>query len=195
MHATMVKTLTETGKVLSQVSRFLEARLLESLFSSVVIEGPDGEREPVTSAQFEVLRYVDRHERPTIKELADGLGTSSAAATKAVNGLADERAVPLVRRSRGSDRRTVRLASTAAGHELVRKVRDALDERLTAVLSRMTDADVDALDQGLRGFLAAALLCREDCDAACLRCGIDHQEGCVVYRRELELTGGGTLRC
>jgi DNA-binding MarR family transcriptional regulator len=178
---------SETSKMLTQVLRLVQGGLLEEVFAGTVVDGPDGACEALTAAQFEVLRYIDRHERPTVKELADGLGMSSAAATKAVKGLGEERLVPLVRRARGSDRRTVRLATTAAGHEVVRQVRQSFTERLETIFEHMDAADQTALGAGLRAFLEAALTRPAECDAACLRCGIDHSDGCVVHLCEQRL--------
>jgi DNA-binding MarR family transcriptional regulator len=188
-------TGSEVSRLVTQVTRYVVAGLMEDVFAETTVEGPAGEREGITAAQFEVLRYIDRHERPTVKELATGLGISSAAATKAVNGLADDRAMPLVRRARGSDRRTVRLATTAAGHELVRLVRERFTAQLDEVAQRMSEADREALVLGLRGFLQAAIQDLADCDAACLRCGIDHRENCVVQLAEMALTGAASTRC
>jgi DNA-binding MarR family transcriptional regulator len=180
---------SDTTKMMTQVVRLVHLGLLEEVFATSGVVGPDGACESITSSQFEVVRYVDRHERPTIKEVALGLGMSSAAATKAVKGLSEERRVPLVRRARGSDRRTVRLTTTAAGHEIVRTVREAFTARLDDVFALMGDDEREALAQGLRGFLQAALTQPGECDAACLRCGIDHSDNCVVYLAEQRVCG------
>jgi len=171
----------ETAKMLSQSLRLVSLGVAEEVYAETSIPVPDGSRESITSSQFEVLRYIDRHELPTIKDVADGLRMSSAAATKAVKGLSEERRVPLVRRGRGSDRRTVRLTTTAAGHGLVREVRAAIDERVADVLDRMDTVERDALAKGLRAFLLAALVSQREGNIACLRCGVDHNDLCAVH--------------
>ncbi|MCC7493765.1 MAG: winged helix DNA-binding protein [Fimbriimonadaceae bacterium] len=178
-----------TAKLLAQTVRLVTEGLVEETFRQVAELG-----ETLTAAQFEVLRFIDRHERPTIGEVAEALHISSAAATKSVSGL-EERARPLVQRSRGADRRTVRLATTAAGNALVNTVRATFTGRLEAVLERMGSAEQARLEEGLRAFLAAALVTAGDCDAACLRCGIDHSESCLVHLAEVGLVGPRERRC
>ncbi|MBI5833404.1 MAG: hypothetical protein HZB16_13990 [Armatimonadetes bacterium] len=171
----------ETAKMLSQLVRLVSLGVAEEVYAAAVIPVADGGRESITCSQFEVLRYIDRHELPTVKEVADGLRMSSAAVTKAVRGLSEERRVPLVQRGRGSDRRTVRLTSTAAGHDLVRVVRAEIDRRVAGVLERMGEPDRAALTHGLRQFLLSALVSQREGDIACLRCGVDHNDLCAVH--------------
>lgn len=180
---------SETGKSLAQVLRLVMEGLMEETFAEVCADGIE-----VTAAQFEVLRFIDRHERPTIGDVAEGLKTSSAAATKAVAGLV-ERPEPLVARSRGTDRRTVRLETTLAGHRLVKRIRESFTARLDAILDRMAPDERDALARGLHGFLEAALVRPTDCDAACLRCGIDHSDDCLVHLAEVSIQGRRVTRC
>ena len=175
--------------MLSQALRLLQEGLMQETFAEV-----GASDEAITAAQFEVLRFIDRHERPTIGELAEGLKISSAAATKAVAGL-EERPRPLVTRSRGADRRTVLLDTTPAGNGLVRRVRETFTNKLETILDRLEPRVQDALEDGLRGFLAAALHRARDCDAACLRCGVDHTDDCVVQLAELRLSDAAGRRC
>lgn len=175
---------SETAKTLSQVMRLLTEGLMDETFREVSAHG-----ERLTSSQYEVLRYIDRHELPTVGEVAEGLGISSAAATKAVAGLS-ERAEPLVSRMRPhADRRRVRLATTQAGAELARRVREEFTHRLESILEQMPADRRRQLSEGLLAFLQAALLRPCDCDAACLRCGLDHTDDCVVHVAELVLCG------
>ena len=167
--------------MLGQLVRLVSLGVAEEVYAATAIPVSSGGSESITSSQFEVLRYIDRHELPTIKDVADGLGMTSAAATKAVKGLSEERQVPLVRRGRGSDRRTVRLTSTAAGRDLVRGVRAEIDRRIAGVLDRMDEDDRASLTRGLRQFLLSALVSQKEGDIDCLRCGVDHNELCAVH--------------
>ncbi len=175
---------SETAKALMQVLRLVTDGLMAETFAEVSRHG-----EAVTAAQFEVLRYIDGHLEPTIGEVADGLGISSAAATKAVSGLA-ERPQALVQRWRGEDdRRTVLVRTTESGRQVVELVREGFTARLDSVLARMSAESRQSLDRGLRAMLEAALTSERDCAAACLRCGVETSPDCVVHLAELALGG------
>ncbi len=175
---------SQTAKTLAQVLRLMTEGLMAETFAEFEARG-----ERITEAQFEVLRFIDRHERPTIGDVAEALHISSAAATKAVSGLV-ERAVPLVQRTRGADRRTVLLETTLAGSRLVTAVRATFTGKLDGILDRLGPAAQEQLTTSLAALLTAALVRPADCDAACLRCGVDHHDGCVVSRAERALAAG-----
>ncbi len=180
---------SETSKALAQVVRLLSEGLMDETFAEAAAAGAD-----LTAAQFEVLGFIDRHLSPTVGEVAEGLSISSAAATKAVTGLA-ERPMPLVFRHRGLDRRMVLLETSPEGHELVQAIRDSFSRRLDEILERIPPLDRARLDDGLRAFLQAALARPVDCDAACLRCGVDHSDECVVHIAGLLLNGARVAPC
>ncbi|NUP98279.1 MAG: hypothetical protein HUU35_00340, partial [Armatimonadetes bacterium] len=71
------------------------------------------------------------------------------------------------------------------GAALASEVRELFNGRLEGVLSRLSHADREQLDHGLKALLHAALLSPADCEAACLRCGVDRTEDCVVHIAEL----------
>jgi DNA-binding MarR family transcriptional regulator len=181
---------TQASKTLTQIVRLVTNGLMTEVFAVTSVA-----HETVTAAQFEVLRYVDRHVEPTMKQVADGLNISAAAATKAVRGLAEERDTALVERLPGVDRRTVHLATTQAGRDLVRRIADGFRRRLEEVFERMSADELAAFEYGTQAFLEAALMREADCDAACLRCGVDGVDTCVVRITELALTGGQPRPC
>ena len=172
---------TETAKALMQVVRWVGDGVMAETFAEVNADGGE-----ITAAQFDLLRFVDRHVSPTIGEVAEGLKISNPAATKGVAGLA-ERQPPLLERRRGQDRRAVHLRTTASGHTLVELVRRRFTAKLEGILQQMAPADYDALERGVHALLAAALVSPADCDAACLRCGVEREEDCVVHLAELGL--------
>lgn len=169
----------EAAKALMQVVRWVCDGVMAETFAEANADGLE-----ITAAQFDLLRYIDRHVSPTIGEVADGLKMSSAAATKGVAGLA-ERPAPLVERRRGTDRREVHLHTTTAGRALVELVRERFTAKLEGILGRMAASDREALDRGVQALLAAALISPADCDAACLRCGVEREEDCLVHLAEL----------
>lgn len=182
---------TSEQKQLTQVVRYVSVGLMDEVFEEVCAQGGTA----ITESQFQALRYVDRHRGATVGDLAEALGISSAAATKAARGLCEDRQPPLVRRRRGTDRREVRLETTAAGARLVALVRDVYSRRLEAIFGRMSDLDRRAMARGLEGFLKAALQRPCDCDAACLRCGVDHSDECLVYLTTVALGAAEAANC
>ncbi len=169
----------EAAKALMQLVRWICDGVMVETFAEVNAAGLE-----ITAAQFDLLRYIDRHVSPTIGEVAEGLKVSSAAATKGVAGLEDRRE-PLVERRRGTDRRAVHLRTTPAGQALVELVRERFTAKLESILHRMAPDDQAALERGVQALLAAALVSPADCDAACLRCGVEREEDCLVHLAEL----------
>ena len=73
----------------------------------------------VTARQLEVLAFLRRREQWLVGEVADALGVSSAAATKAITRL--ERKGLVVRSVNVIDRRRVDVRVTRAGSELTQR--------------------------------------------------------------------------
>ncbi len=73
----------------------------------------------VTARQLEVLAFLRRREQWLVGEVADALGVSSAAATKAITRL--ERKGLVVRSVNVIDRRRVDVRVTRAGSELIQR--------------------------------------------------------------------------
>jgi DNA-binding MarR family transcriptional regulator len=143
--------------------------------------------------QVRMLTLIGRLPTCGIGDVADYMGVSSAAVSRAVDRLVRR---GLVTRSvSGDDRRAVDLKVTEEGRAVVRQfrasVRDALDE-LTATLApeRVREA-IALLD-----YLSLVMVQRyADVDENCFRCGIHFREKCVlrrvVGRHCLALDAGG----
>lgn len=135
----------------------------------------------VTSAQVHGLRYLAHNEERLMSDLADGLGISYPAATKTVERLVKKGLV--TRESDPADRRVVKVRLTAAGEQLIQDIDGARRQMLTAVLTRLTPDDREALLQGMSAFIAASLQQIEDgqlLSEICLHCGDTHQASCPV---------------
>lgn len=146
-------------------------------------------------SQVRMLALIERLPTCGIGDLADYMGVSAAAVSRAVDRLVRR---GLVDRTTGEDRRAVDLRVTAGGHAIVRRyqeaVRAALDE-----LTGSLEADRVKEAIGLLDRLSLIMVRRyADVDESCFRCGMHFREKCVlrrvVGRRCLMLDAGGDGR-
>lgn len=148
----------------------------------------DADAGDVTLSQVLALRYVKRHDPAFVGELSTALGISPPAATKAVERLVGKGLVD--RREDPDDRRQHPLTITRQGQDLLDRLDKGEAERLSNVLSRMTDSDQKALIRGLRGFMTATFLLQHDLIAkTCERCGSACFESCVINQAHWALHG------
>lgn len=142
----------------------------------------------LTHAQVGALLFLVRHDPACVGDLADGLGISYPAATKAIDRLV---AKGLVTRREGErDRRQSELTVTEGGREVIERIRVARRARLEAIFGRMAQEDQRALLKGLKGFLTAGFMTDKDLImATCQRCGVDCFTDCVVNQSHLAFLG------
>lgn len=102
-----------------------------------------------TLPRFDVLAALHRGDAAmTMSELSRLLLVSNGNATAVVDRLETD---GLVTRSPcENDRRSVRVALTPAGRDLFERLAVGHEEKLDAILSELTDADVDALTDILK---------------------------------------------
>lgn len=161
------------------------ALVQEHLVEDALVEARSGD---VTSTQVAALRYIERHVPAFVGELSSGLGISPPAATKTVDRLVAKGLVD--RREDPDDRRQHLLTVTEAGRELLDRVKRVQQERLSAILGRMDEADRKAFIRGIRGFMSAAFFVETDLvGRACERCGSECFESCVVNQAHVALYG------
>jgi DNA-binding MarR family transcriptional regulator len=134
----------------------------------------------VALSQIRMLALIERLPACGIADLADYMGVSSAAVSRAVDRLVRRGLVD--RSTAGEDRRAVDLVVTEAGRSMVHRyqgsVREALGE-LTGSLSpdRVHEA-ISLLDH-----LSLIMVQRyADVDDACFRCGMHFRDKCVLRR-------------
>jgi DNA-binding MarR family transcriptional regulator len=147
-------------------------------------------------SQVRMLALIERLPSCGIGDLADYMGVSSAATSRAVERLVRRGLVD--RSTAGDDRRAVDLVVTREGRAVVSRYQAAVRKALDA-LTRSLDAErvhqaIDLLDQ-----LSLVMVQRyADVDEACFRCGMHFREKCVlrrvVGRRCLTLDAGGETR-
>ncbi|HEY9765460.1 MAG TPA: MarR family transcriptional regulator [Chroococcales cyanobacterium] len=155
----------------------LFCRRIEDLFPS---------REDLTWPQFQALRFLERHTNPSIGAIAESLGISNPAATKAVDRLVTRGWVD--RSENPQDRRTLLLGLTASGEEILKSFLESRQNHLDRILEGMRVEERRALKRGLRSFLSSSFLeNRPSIQATCLRCGRDHNPDCIVNQASIAL--------
>jgi DNA-binding MarR family transcriptional regulator len=130
-------------------------------------------------SQVRMLALVERLPTCGIGDLADYMGVSSAAVSRAVDRLVRR---GLIDRTTGADRRAVDLRVTPSGRTMVRgyqsAVRDALDELAGSLEADRVREAILLLDR-----LSLVMVQRyADVDEACFRCGMHFREKCVLRR-------------
>lgn len=122
----------------------LMGRLMESQMHTPVLKMP-----PV---HFHVLNRIDR--RPhTLHELAAGLSVSSASLSRTVTVMEERGWVTRTRST--EDRRLVHIGITEEGHAVLRDMEQRTEDFLTDTLSRLSQAELSTLAEGL-GILISA---------------------------------------
>ena len=107
----------------------------------------------LTNARMMALAAVDAKELCSMSDLARELGLPSPLATRVADELVARGLVE--RASDAGDRRRVLLRTTEQGRLALRSVHAEAEDLMAAVLGRMTDAETEALLEGLRAFLRA----------------------------------------
>ena len=107
---------------------------------------------PLTLNQFRILTRLEAGPR-LVGELAAALDVRAPTASVAADGLVRRGLVE--RLVHEDDRRVVPLALTPAGRRALRAARGRQLQALTALLSRLEDAERDALQAGVRALIRA----------------------------------------
>ncbi len=161
------------------------ALVQEHLVEDVLDQAEAGD---VTSTQIAALRYIERHLPAYVGELSYGLAISPPAATKTVDRLVAKGLVD--RREDPDDRRQHILTVTDPGLELLGRVKHVGEDRLSAIMGRMEEADRIAFIRGVRGFMSAAFFVENNLiGRSCERCGCECFESCVVNQAHVALYG------
>lgn len=131
-------------------------------------------------SQVRMLALIERLPSCGIGDLADYMGVSSAATSRAVDRLVRRGLVH--RATAGEDRRAVDLEPTAAGRAAVQRyqaaVRGALHELAESLDAERVQEAIQLLDR-----LSLVMVQRyADVDEACFRCGMHFREKCVLRR-------------
>lgn len=108
----------------------------------------------ITSTQFSILAMGEEVPGINMSQIAERLDLSVPTVVRAVHAL--ERKGLVDRRRASATQRDVTVAVTREGHDCRAAVERLRHERLSGLLARMTDAEVDALLLGFTGMAHAA---------------------------------------
>jgi len=141
----------------------------------------------ITPAQFEALRRIARHGSCSIGALAEVLSVSQPAATMLVDRMARRGLVQ--RRIGRSDRRQAEVSLTPHAKDLIEKLDSGRANRLRRIIGLMKPHAAEQFVESMECFVAAALKLECRPDEACLRCGTEHQDDCIVNQTNVEVAG------
>lgn len=136
----------------------------------------------LTYSQIKLLKMVSLTEGYTVSNVAQFLGVSTAAASRAVERLVRR---DLVNRAEdAADRRAVRLSLTAKGQSVLDAYLRASSKALQAVFGNLSAEQLqqtgDLLDQ-----LSVSIVERADgAEEVCFRCGIHFRDRCLLRRNQ-----------
>ena len=163
----LVRQLVGSVQILSSaVDELLQAQIEE-------VVGSD-----LTLSQVHLLKLVAATDPPRIGAVAEFLGVSNAAASKAVDRLVRRK---LMRRKEvPADRRAFRLSLTAEGKRVLAGYERAREKALQAAFARVSGRDLEATAATLDQMSARVVEQHEEPGDVCLRCGIFYRDACVI---------------
>jgi DNA-binding MarR family transcriptional regulator len=106
-------------------------------------------------SQLKLLHFAAEDDEPTLKDLSEQLGLSLAAVSRAVEGLHQRELI--ARREDAEDRRMKRVAATAAGRDVLDRLREHRLAGIEAFAATLTDTERARLRKAL-----APIVARED---------------------------------
>jgi len=137
-------------------------------------------REPLTLAQFHLLRLITQDGKNQLGKMAECVGVSAPAASMNLDKL--ERLNLASREPDTEDRRAIRLAVSPQGRDLVERYESLVTGRVRTVLGALTPEEVETLT-GLLERVAVAFLEQErPAGESCLRCAAYGATPCPVHR-------------
>jgi DNA-binding MarR family transcriptional regulator len=150
--------------------------VVERVLTDRALEGAPCE--DLSGSQWHGLLFIQRHEKCSIRHLAEGLGVSHPAAVKLVERLVRKELIE--RNESATDRRVVELKLSAHGRRCADHVRDQRARSLERIMAQLEGDDSDRLRRGLYAFVQAALDSEQTVNSVCLRCGVEHVGECLV---------------
>jgi DNA-binding MarR family transcriptional regulator len=151
----------------SSLGRVLEQALLEEIAGT-----------QITVSQLRLLKLVARGESQTIGNVANFLGISNAAASKAADRLVRRK---LLRRTEGaSDRRSIELSLTEAGRRLVGQYDAARNKRLEKVFRQFPVEELHATARIMERVAVAVVGHTPNPGEVCLQCKMYFREKCLL---------------
>lgn len=133
----------------------LVALISRALFAAFLRGAEQWAKLDVTMPQMKVLMLLGLHGSAPVSSLAQQMNVSPPNVTGILDRLEQQRWV--ARTSDPHDRRVVRVVLTDEGRRFLDGLETAGSARIRARLLQMPPNDLDALDQGLRGLMAAMI--------------------------------------
>jgi DNA-binding MarR family transcriptional regulator len=134
--------------------------------------------ERLTLSQFNLLKLIALNGQHQVGELAEFLGVSPPAASKAIDKL--ERLGLVVRSPSKEDRRVTLLSASTDGRRLVASFEDLTADRLAPVLSKFRPEEIDEMSSLLERFSMRLYEVEESSSGLCLRCAAYVEDHCPV---------------
>jgi DNA-binding MarR family transcriptional regulator len=129
--------------------------------------------------QVKLMLLIARPEqRFKVMDIADFLGVTNAAASRAIDRLVQRGLVD--RALSQEDRRAVDLALTADGHALLERFGEIRDAHLSGLLGDYPEDRLRALTTLLDELTPRLLDIDPESDQRCARCGVDVRANCVL---------------
>jgi DNA-binding MarR family transcriptional regulator len=134
-----------------------------------------------TLSQLKLLRLVSMAKDHSLGSLAAFLGISAAAASKAVDRLAQRM---YLRRSEGErDRRFVHLSLTELGRRTLAAFDAARNERIQAIFAGLSEEELHRSAELLQQLSARIVDSGVEQEEMCLKCGMYFPERCPIQER------------
>lgn len=172
------------GKKMKDAEFLSQTEHISDIFTRIMLKimtpNPSSASDEVSISQFQALRHIAQHGASTIGSIAEGLSISQPGATMLVDRMVRR---GLVKRQPGrNDRRQSKVSLAPQGKRLLDRVESERMERLAGVVALMEHSEREQFVESLERFIAAALEIGRSPDEACLRCGKQHQDECIVSK-------------
>jgi DNA-binding MarR family transcriptional regulator len=135
----------------------------------------------VTYSQLKLLKMVSLTEGYSVSNVAQFLGVSTAAASRAVDRLVRRGLVN--RLEAADDRRAVELSLTEKGGELLARYDDAAAEALNQVFGDLATEQLRGMGDILDRLSVSIVQREESGEQVCFRCGIHFRDRCLLRRQ------------
>lgn len=178
--------LRATGKTTMNDTEFLnQTEHISDIFTKVMLKImtpnlADGASDEITMSQFQALKHIAHNGPCTIGTIAEGLSVSQPAATMLIDRMVRK---GLVERHPGRiDRRQSEVVLAAHGEEVLGRIEAERADRLAQIVKLMERSEREQFIESLERFVEAALETERSPGEACLRCGTDHHNDCIVSK-------------
>jgi DNA-binding MarR family transcriptional regulator len=172
--------MTTKGTDLRAVTDFLgSTQVFSSTFNDLMTEHlreVTGDR--LTLAQLKVLKLVSVSGRLSISDVANLLGISSPAASKAVDRLVQGNL--LHRAQAEDDRRVIRITPSSEGLELLARYEEATEKALDSLFDGISIMHLSELAEWLDRLSLRIIEHADEGEHACFRCGVYFRDKCLL---------------